>query len=38
MVLLASNFDKGKYLKAADLDKERKFRDQERDRRSGRYG
>ena len=26
MVLLASNFDKGKYLKAADLDKERKFR------------
>jgi hypothetical protein len=26
MVLLASSFDKGKYLKAADLDKERKFR------------
>ena len=26
MVLLASNFDKSKYLKAADLDKERKFR------------
>ena len=26
MVLLASNFDKSKYLKAADLDKEKKFR------------
>jgi hypothetical protein len=26
MVLLASNFDKSKYLKATDLDKERKFR------------
>ena len=26
MVLLASSFDKGKYLKAADIDKERKFR------------
>ena len=25
MVLLASNFDKSKYLKAADLDKEKKF-------------
>ena len=26
MVLLASNFDKSKYLKATDLDKEKKFR------------
>ena len=26
MVLLASNFDKSKYLKAGDLDKEKKFR------------
>jgi hypothetical protein len=26
MVLLASSFDKGKYCKAADIDKERKFR------------
>ena len=26
MVLLASSFDKSKYLKAADLEKEKKFR------------
>ena len=25
MVLLASNFDKSKYLKACDVDKEKKF-------------
>ena len=26
MALLASNFDKSKYLKATDLDKEKKFK------------
>ena len=38
MVLLASDFDKSRFLKAADIDGERKFRIKSVTRRGGRHG
>ena len=38
MVLLASDFDKSRFLKAADIDGERKFRIKSVTRRGSRHG